>query len=128
MKKTKLAFLLPIILLTACSSTEVKQQQNKTSSLNDAQLKALLVDKTMMGRKDGTNWTTIAKSDGTLAGTYGSDNDDVGIYTIKNNRYCSKWSTWRDGDKSCWIMYKRANDYYGKLVSGSSNSFSFNIK
>ncbi len=126
MNMIKLGFILPIVLLSACASTEVKQDQKKVQSLNDAQLKTLLVGKTMTGVHKGNIWTTTVKPDGTTTGYLGTK-FQKGTYTIKNNLYCREWIT-RVSGISCWSMRKRTNDYYGKIVSGPSNSFKFNVK
>lgn len=101
-----------------------------TPALDDAQLKALLVGKTMSGRgiKSNKIWATTIKTNGVQTGTSPKGEIDVGTYTFKNNRYCRTWKTWRDGTQSCWTIHKKAKGYYGKLVSGNSNSFDFAVK
>jgi len=126
MSNLNASLVLSIILISGCASTEVKQEvSSKSPNLNDAQLKALLVGKTI-GNKD---FIQTMNEDGTVVGkSYSRGNSDEGTYTIKDGKYCSKWKIWRDGSKACWTMKKRSNDYYAKLVSGSSRSFKFTVK
>ncbi len=131
MKKTQLGLILSIVLLSSCASTEVKKDPIKTTNspnLTDAQIKMLIVGKTMLGDSIGGNsWTAKINSNGTISGTTGTS-DDNGTFTIKDNKLCNKWNNWRSGAVSCWTMRKRTNDYFAKLVSGSSSSFKFTVK
>lgn len=128
MKLIKQGAILSILLLAGCASTEVKQTASKTPSMSDADIKTLMVGKTIVGNKDGTGWTTVVNADGTVQGTYGANDTDKGKYTIKDGLYCSKWRNWASGNKRCWAISKRANGYYGKSVSGGGDSFKFTMK
>ena len=128
MKNLKQGLFLSITLLAGCASTEVKQAAPKIPSMNDAQLKTLLVGKTMIGRSKGNDWTTKVNADGTVVGTYGPDSPDTGKYKIENGKYCSQWKTWANGNKRCWSISKRAEGYYGKPVSGGGDPFKFTVK
>ena len=125
MKNSKLSFLLPIILLSACASTEVKQELNKTPSMNDAQLKNLLVGKTMSGYDSGEPWTVKVNNDGTVEGAW-SSKVHKGTYTIKDGQYCRIWN--HRGKKACASMTKRANGYYAKVINNPSKSYNFTVK
>ncbi len=127
MNKINQGTILSLILLAGCASTEVKKDQNKITSLNDAQLKTLLVGKTMLYRSGIHDVTIAINPDGTTIGSVASE-ADKGTYTIKNGLYCSKWIWWGKGKKRCWSINKRANDYYTKSVSGGGNSFKFTVK
>ena len=122
MNLTKQCALLSVILLAGCASSEVKKEQPKILSMNDAQLKSLLVGKTMYGN----DWSSSVNSDGSVDNNW----DSVarkGTYVIKkNNMYCRTWDI--SGEKACWTMRRRTNDYYGTLVSGSSESFKFLVR
>jgi len=104
------------------SSVEAKTAPN----LNDAQLKALLVGKTIVSSYKGDIWTTPVGTDGTFANISGGKVKNRGAYTIKDNMYCRTRGD--NGDTSCWTVQKRANDYYATLVSGSSLSYEFTVK
>ncbi len=125
MKKIKQGLILFIILLSGCASTEVKQEAPKVPSMNDAQLKTLLIGKSMFGKYNGNTWTSTVKPDGTIDNNYDSK-IRKGIYKIKNNMYCRTWN--KNGNTACWTMRKRSNDYFATLVSGSSSSFKFLVK
>ena len=135
MNKIHSGLLISVILLTGCASTEIKTQaqpqpqpQAKTSSLNNAELKALLVGKTLVGKIKGKGITSVINADGTVKGTYGATDADTGNYFIENNLYCSKWSRWAKGNKRCWSMSKQTNGYFAKAVSGGGSSFNFTVR
>lgn len=116
--------LLSLLILAGCASTEVKNTPKlKALSMTDAQLKSLLVGKTMVGG----DWNVKLNSDGTAIGKSANSND-TGTYTIENGNYCSKWKSWGSGNKRCWSISKRSTGYYGKTVSGGGDSFKFTVK
>jgi len=150
MKNFKLSVLVSAFLLSACGGTTAVKQEPKpmqaeapakqasepmqkqaqakmVPSLNEAQLKSLLVGNTQVGLEKGKNWINTYNPDGTLIGSYGS-NSDNGTYTIKGNQMCRKWNKWRKGTTACWTMQKRDKDYYANLQSGDSESYSFAMK
>ena len=110
----------------ASQPAKIKQTQAKAPSLNEVQLKALLVGNTKVGMHKGKKWTDTFNPDGTLIGTYGSDGD-TGTFTIKGDLVCRQWSKWRKGVESCWSIQKRENDYYATLKSGNSGSHKFTM-
>jgi len=105
----------------------VGENQQKIASINEAQLKALLVGKTQVGLDKGKTWTNTYNPDGVLTGTYSTESDS-GMYTIKGNQICRKWSKWGKGTSACWTIQKRDNNYYANLQSGNSESYSFAMK
>ena len=130
---TKGLLVLSVILLSGCSGTGVKAPMETAPSakpapsLNETQVKQLLVGHTQVGLDKGKNWTNTYNPDGTLSGTYNTDSD-TGTYTIKGNQICRQWSKWRKGTSACWTIQKRDKDYYANLQSGDSESYNFTMK
>lgn len=142
MKNMKLSFLFPVILLSACAGTEVKQEESTAapaatvmkqaqakvaSGLSNAELKTQLVGKTMFGTINGKGWTTALKSDGTAIMHYDGKFDTNAVYTLRSNMYCRTREN--NGNNSCWTVSKAAKGYSLKAISGrSTRSFGFRVK
>lgn len=81
--------------------------------LNGDQIVEQLSGNTMTGKMNGKTWATYYPNHTEMKGLWGTNgnpgnhrynDDDAGVWSIKDNKYCRTWSKWAGGKEKCWSI------------------------
>ena len=136
MKKTPILGSL-VLLLISCTTageilkpTEENLKKEGINPLSQAELETLFEGGLTISFKGArASGTVIHHTDGKLEIRWGPEpnQNDTGIYSLRDGKFCAKYTTIRDGKESCIKFYKVGDNKYMSFKQDGTLNSEFSI-